>query len=93
VHLLKTHQFSHVVVDLGSVRVVGSVVLDAIAGFCRSARGGAALCAASPDLLEILNTMKFPTIWPYYSSLPEALQNVASARTAQPAADSSRNPA
>lgn len=77
VHLLQAHRFSHVVVDFSHVELVGSIVLDAVATFCRNARGGAVMCHASPELLEVLRTTNFPSIWPYYPTRQEALQALA----------------
>jgi len=55
------------------VKIVGSIVLDAVAGFCRAARGGAAQCAAQPEMLSILETMNFTSIWPHYATRDEAV--------------------
>jgi anti-anti-sigma regulatory factor len=76
VHILQQYQFHHVVVDYSQVKIVGSIVLDAVAAFCRAARGGAVQCAADPEMLSILETMKFTTIWPYYPTRDEAVQAV-----------------
>lgn len=78
VRLLQAHRFSHVVVDFHKVGIVGSIVLDAVATFCRSARGGATLCQASPELLSILETMNFPSIWPYFPTRDAAVRAAAS---------------
>jgi len=78
VRLLQAHRFSHVVVDFQNVGIVGSIVLDAVASFCRNARGGATLCQATPELYGVLETMNFPSIWPYYATRSEALRAVRS---------------
>lgn len=73
VRLLQAHRFSSVVVDFSKVGIVGSIVLDSVATFCRNARGGATLCQASPELLSVLETMNFPSIWPYHPSRADAV--------------------
>jgi hypothetical protein len=78
VRLLQAHRFANVVVDFEKVGVVGSIVLDAVATFCRNARGGATLCQASPELLTVLETMNFPSIWPYYPTREDAIRAVTS---------------
>jgi hypothetical protein len=35
------------------------------------------MCQADPDLLGVLETMNFPTIWPYYPTRAEAIQAAA----------------
>lgn len=86
VHLLQAHPFQQVVIDFSQVSLVGSVVLDAVATFCRNARGGAALCAASPEMLAVLETMNFPSIWPYYPTQEEALRALHAQRLGIPQA-------
>jgi pSer/pThr/pTyr-binding forkhead associated (FHA) protein/anti-anti-sigma regulatory factor len=76
VHILQQYQFANVVVDYSQVKIVGSIVLDAVAAFCRAARGGAAQCAADPEMLSILQTMNFTSIWPHYPTRDEAVQAV-----------------
>jgi pSer/pThr/pTyr-binding forkhead associated (FHA) protein len=86
VHLLQAHPFQQVLVDFSQVSLVGSVILDAVATFCRTARGGAAMCAASPELLSVLETMNFPSIWPYYPTQEEALRALHAQRMGVPQA-------
>lgn len=86
VHLLQAHSFRYIIIDFAQAPLVGSVILDAVATFCRSARGGAALCAASPEMLAVLQTMNFPSIWPYYATQEEALHALHSQRLGVPQA-------
>lgn len=86
VHLLQAHPFQQVVVDFSQVSLVGSVILDAIATFCRTARGGAVMCAASAEMLAVLETMNFPSIWPYYPTQEEALRALHAQRLGVPQA-------
>lgn len=83
VRLLQGHQFSNAVVDFQNVGVVSSIVLDCVATFCRNARSGATMCHASPELLNVLETMNFPTIWPYFATRSEALSGLSEAGSAR----------
>ena len=76
VHILQQYQFHHVVIDYSQVQIVGSIVLDAVAAFCRAARGAAVQCEAGPEMLSILETMNFTSIWPHYPTRNEAVQAV-----------------
>lgn len=86
VHLLQAHSFQHVIIDFAEVTLVGSVILDAVATFCRTARGGAAMCAATPEMLSVLQTMNFPSIWPYYATQEEAYRALHAQRQQVPQA-------
>lgn len=77
VRLLQGHRFSSVVVDFQHVGVVSSIVLDSVATFCRSARNGATMCQAGPELLDVLETMNFSTIWPYFETRADAVRALA----------------
>lgn len=74
--LLQTRGFRTVVIDFKDVPLVGSVILDAVATFCRNARDGAAMCGATPEMRSVLETMNFSSIWPYYQSREEALRSL-----------------
>jgi hypothetical protein len=79
VRLLQQHRFSSVVVDFQQVSIVGSIVLDSVATFCRNARGGATMCRAAPELLSVLETMKFHSIWPHFATRAEAIRALQAA--------------
>lgn len=66
----------NVVINFGSVRLVGSIMIEAIAGFCRSARGTAALCCATPEMYSALETTRIPSIWYHYASVEDAVTAV-----------------
>jgi anti-anti-sigma regulatory factor len=76
VQLLQTYHFQHVIVDFSAVALAGSVILDCVAAFCRTARGRATLCGAGPDMYEALRTTNFTTIWPYFATRDEALLSI-----------------
>ncbi len=76
VHLLQAHKYRSVVIDYSGARLLGSIVLDAVATICRTARDGATQCCAGPDLSGLLETTKFNSIWPYYPTRAEAVHAV-----------------
>jgi anti-anti-sigma regulatory factor len=77
IHILQQYQFTHLIVDYSQVQIVGSIVLDAVASFCRSARGRAVQCGACPEMLSVLETTNFTTIWPHFATRAEALSALA----------------
>ncbi|MBX3440834.1 MAG: FHA domain-containing protein [Planctomyces sp.] len=77
--LLTAHGFRHLVVDGAFAPILSSMVLDAIIGFGRSARGRVAFCHLMPDLLESVRSMNLDRIWPVFMTRAEALQYVFSA--------------
>jgi hypothetical protein len=86
VRLLQAHRFSSVVVDFQRVNIVGSIVLDSVATFCRNARGGATMCQAGPELMNILETMNFPSIWPHFATRADAVRALQAGSNAAAAA-------
>lgn len=76
VHVIANRGFRHAVVDFSRVRVVNSIIVESVAGFCRSAPGKAVLCGATPEMYSVLEDMKLPTIWPHYLTREDALAAV-----------------
>lgn len=75
----------HVVVDFTSERILGSIIISVVIKTCRKAgtKGGkAAFCNASPEMLEVLQTMNLTKLWTHYSSRADA---IAAVRTGSPA--------
>lgn len=68
--------FDHVVINFGDVPILSSIIIEAIAAFCRSARGKAALCSASVDMYAALDSMRLPTIWYHYANVEDAVTAV-----------------
>ena len=89
--LLQTLGFRSVLVDFKDVPLVGSVILDAVATFCRTASQGAVMCGASPEMHSVLETMKFPSIWPYYQSRDEALRALGEQTEPAPSSEAGRS--
>ena len=76
VHAVTNHGFRHLVVDFAAVPIVGSVIIESIASFCRAAGGKAALCSATPEMYQVLDDMKLNTIWLHYANREDALAAV-----------------
>lgn len=74
--LLNAFPYRNVVVDFSQVPIVGSIILDACIGFCRNAKGKAALCSATADMWDIVQQMNLHSIWPCFNTRTEALQAV-----------------
>lgn len=73
-HLLQTYPFQFVLIDFRDIQEVGAIVTEAIAGFCRTAAAGAALCQSPPQYLDTLRSTSLFEVWPYYDTRVEALQ-------------------
>lgn len=76
IHCVTAGGYDHVVIDFSAVRLVGSIIIEAIAGFCRAAPKKAALCCASVDMYSTLENMKLPSIWYHYASRDDAIAAV-----------------
>ena len=69
----------HVVVDFTAEQMLGSIIISVIIKVCRKAggKGGKAVfCNASPDMLEVLQTMNLTRLWTHYPSRAEAIAAV-----------------
>lgn len=75
-HAIAAGRYPHVVIDFSAVRLVGSLVIEALAGFCRAAKGKAALCSASIEMYQALEHTRLPTIWYHYASRDDAVAAV-----------------
>lgn len=76
IHAITAGKYRHVVVDFSAVRLVGSIVIEAVAGFCRSAKGKAAFCCASVEMYEALDHTRLPSIWYHYATKEDAIAAV-----------------
>lgn len=76
IHLLQTYPFRFVVVDFRDIQDIGAIVTESVAGFCRAAAVGAALCDAPPHFEEALRSKSLFDVWPYYHTRAEALHAV-----------------
>ncbi|MBM3969855.1 MAG: STAS domain-containing protein [Planctomycetes bacterium] len=69
----------HVVVDFKAEQMLGSIIISVVIKVCRKAggKGGqAAFCNASPDMLDVLQTMNLTRLWTHYPSRGEAIEAV-----------------
>ncbi len=72
-------QFSHLVVDLGSLNYFGSELIGVLIRLARTVTNGsghAAMCGPSPKMLEVLDGMRLRKLWPIFASRDEALKHV-----------------
>ena len=70
---------SHLVVDFGVAPLLGSIIVGSILKFARRVTdrdGKVAFCNASPEMLEVLQTMNLHKLWPYYATRAEAIEAV-----------------
>jgi anti-anti-sigma regulatory factor len=76
---LSDPSLKHLVIDFASKQMLGSVMISVIIKLCRSVgtKGGrAAFCNASPDMLDVLNTMNLTKLWKHYPNRADALAAV-----------------
>lgn len=78
-HLLKPGN-SNLLVDLQRMQYFGSEFIGAIVSMLREVRsrkGRAAFCAATPQMLQVLENMSLFRLWPHYATREEALADFA----------------
>ena len=68
--------YPHAVIDFSEVKLVGSVMLESIAGICRAAKGKAAFCSATPEMYQALVDTNLQTLWYHYNSRDDAVAAV-----------------
>ena len=73
---LGRQDFPNAVIDFSEVKLVGSVMLESIAGICRAAKGKAAFCCATPEMYQALVDTNLQTLWYHYNSREDALTAV-----------------
>ena len=78
--LLEEHSCHNLVVDLQGLDYIGSEVIGVVIGLARRVtdRGGkAALCRASANVREVMQTMGLLRLWPHFESRNEAMNEVS----------------
>ena len=79
IQMLETQGVSCLVVDFGVARLLGSIIIGSIVKFARTVTkrsGKVAFCSATPEMEEVLDTMKLHQLWPYYPTRAEAIEAV-----------------
>ena len=69
----------HLVIDLHRMDYFGSEFIGALVAMAREVRNRrnqAVVCAAAPQMYEILQGMSLFKLWPYYDTRDEALNSV-----------------
>lgn len=74
--LFTKHGFRNLIIDFSVRPFVGSVIIDALVSFCRTARGRSMFCNVSTEMQSSLDEMRITTKWPIANSREEALSNV-----------------
>lgn len=67
---------SHLAINLSRLEYFGSEFIGSLVSMAREVknrRGQAALCAADPQMVEILQNMSLFNLWPYYDTEGEAI--------------------
>ena len=70
----------HLVIDLHKMDYFGSEFIGALVSMAREVRNRqnkAVMCAATPQMLEVLKGMSLFNLWPYFESREAALKDVA----------------
>jgi anti-anti-sigma factor len=83
-HLTKPGN-DNLIVDLQKMQYFGSEFIGAIVSMLREVKarkGRAAFCAATPQMLDVLQNMSLFKLWPYYPTREEALAGVSQAPSA-----------
>lgn len=70
---LGSPEYPHVVVDFSEVKLIGSVMLESVAGICRAAKGKAAFCSAGPEMYQALVDTNLQRLWFHYNSREDAV--------------------
>ncbi|MCA9026088.1 MAG: STAS domain-containing protein [Planctomycetaceae bacterium] len=69
-------EISHLVINLSKLQYFGSEFIGSLVSMAREVKnqnGRVALCAADPQMVEVLQNMSLFKLWPYYASEEEAL--------------------
>ena len=70
----------HLVIDLHKMEYFGSEFIGALVTMAREVRnrqGKAVMCAATPQMLDVLQNMSLFKLWPYHETREAALADVA----------------
>ena len=80
-NLLDEPEIKNLIVDVGSAPYLGSIIVGAIMVLCKKATdngGKAAICNASPSVLDSIQLMRLDSVIPYFATREEALTTVES---------------
>jgi hypothetical protein len=74
--LLVRDDCRNVLIDMSADPALGTVVMTALVGFCRSVKGAAAFCHVSDEMRESLNSARIGSLWPQFATRAEALETL-----------------
>ena len=72
-------KIKHLVIDLSELNYFGSEFIGSLVSMAREVRnrrGIACMCAASDQMLDVLENMSLFKLWPYFQTRPEALAHI-----------------
>jgi len=67
---------SHLIINLSELHYFGSEFIGSLVSMAREVKnqqGQAALCAADPQMVEVLQNMSLFKLWPYFATEEEAV--------------------
>lgn len=64
----------NVLIDMSARPALGTVVMTALVGFCRTVKGTAAFCNVSDEMQKSLNAARIGSLWPSFPTRAEALE-------------------
>ena len=77
--LIGRGKIQHLVIDLSQLNYFGSEFIGSLVSMARETRtrrGSACMCAASEQMVEVLQNMSLAKLWPYFPTREEALDHV-----------------
>lgn len=72
---LAAPEIRNLIIDLSQMSYFGSEFIGALVSLLRETRtrkGKACICAASPQMMQVLQNMSLFKLWPYYETLDQA---------------------
>ena len=67
---------THLVINLSGLQYFGSEFIGSLVSMAREVRnrkGRAVMCAANPEMVDVLQNMSLFNLWPYFATEEEAL--------------------
>lgn len=74
--LIQSRRYRHIVIDFAFCESIGSILIEAVASFCRAVTGRAAMCGLTEENRGVIERSNLQRIWPICNTRQEALQVV-----------------
>ena len=81
-HLFDKPEAKHVILDLGSVDLMGSIMIGAIVRLFRKVSNGggiAVMCGGSEQMIEVLENMRLANLWKILATRDDAIRHIQNA--------------